>query len=87
MVISKAWDWQQVVNSRWDNPSEDSLYFLYRWKQKDFTNFLDLGCGKGRHSILFAENGFNVTAVDLSEYSVKKLKELSNNTQTLYFTM
>ncbi|MDR3626620.1 MAG: class I SAM-dependent methyltransferase [Ignavibacteriaceae bacterium] len=27
---------------------------------------LDLACGAGRHSILFAEKGFNVTAVDLS---------------------
>ncbi len=28
---------------------------------------IDLACGTGRHSILFAERGFNVTAVDLSE--------------------
>ncbi len=28
---------------------------------------IDLACGSGRHSILFAERGFNVTAVDLSE--------------------
>jgi len=27
---------------------------------------LDLACGAGRHSILFAEKGFDVTAVDLS---------------------
>ena len=79
MVNSKAWDWKKVNNSIWDNPSEDSYYFLHRWKQKGFNNFLDLGCGKGRHSILFAENGFNVTAVDLSDYSVRELKELSSN--------
>lgn len=28
---------------------------------------IDLACGYGRHSILFADKGFNVTAVDLSE--------------------
>lgn len=28
---------------------------------------IDLACGAGRHSMLFAEKGFNVTAVDLSE--------------------
>lgn len=27
---------------------------------------IDLACGAGRHSILFAEKGYNVTAVDLS---------------------
>ena len=29
-------------------------------------NILDLACGTGRHSILFANKGFRVTAVDLS---------------------
>ena len=28
---------------------------------------LDLACGAGRHSILFAKSGFDVTAVDISE--------------------
>jgi len=28
---------------------------------------LDLACGAGRHSILFAKNGFDVTAVDISD--------------------
>ena len=28
---------------------------------------LDLACGTGRHSIIFAQKGFNVTAVDLSD--------------------
>lgn len=28
---------------------------------------LDMACGTGRHSMLFAKNGFNVTAVDLSK--------------------
>ena len=28
---------------------------------------LDLACGAGRHSLLFAQNGFKVTAVDLSK--------------------
>ena len=28
---------------------------------------MDLACGAGRHSILFAKNGFDVTAVDISD--------------------
>jgi len=28
---------------------------------------LDLACGAGRHSILFAKNGFDVTGIDISE--------------------
>jgi cyclopropane fatty-acyl-phospholipid synthase-like methyltransferase len=32
---------------------------------------LDLACGAGRHSVLFAQKGFKVTAVDLSENLLK----------------
>ena len=42
---------------------------------------LDLACGTGRHSIIFAQNGFKVTAVDLSEkllgMAIKTAKENS----------
>ncbi len=39
------------------NPAEDS-------------NFLDLACGKGRHSIYINKKGYDVTGVDLSEKSI-----------------
>jgi len=31
------------------------------------SNILDMACGAGRHAIILARKGFNVTAVDLSE--------------------
>lgn len=31
------------------------------------SNILDMACGAGRHSIIFAKKGFNVTGIDLSE--------------------
>lgn len=44
---------------------------------------LDLACGAGRHSILFAKNGFDVTAVDISDNLLnvarKTAKELELN--------
>lgn len=36
---------------------------------------LDAGCGSGRDSIFFAESGFNVTGVDISEEAIKKARE------------
>lgn len=36
--------------------------------------FLDLACGKGRHSFYLAEKGFDVTGVDLSEQSILAAK-------------
>ncbi|OIO80111.1 hypothetical protein AUJ84_04550 [Candidatus Pacearchaeota archaeon CG1_02_32_132] len=36
---------------------------------------LDLGCGGGDHSVWFRDNGFEVSAVDLSEEMVKLARE------------
>ena len=37
-------------------------------------NLLDLACGRGRHSILLARKGYNVTGIDLSEAAIRKAK-------------
>ena len=42
-------------------------------------SFLDLACGKGRHSIYINKKGFNVTGVDLSEASIKTAQESTNS--------
>jgi SAM-dependent methyltransferase len=42
---------------------------------------LDLGCGIGRHAILFAESGFNVTAVDDSQKALDILREKASEIQ------
>lgn len=36
---------------------------------------MDLGCGLGRHSVLFAGQGLKTTAVDLSEEAIHFLKD------------
>jgi Methylase involved in ubiquinone/menaquinone biosynthesis len=38
-------------------------------------DFLDLGCGMGRHSILFGKNGFHVYCYDLSGEAVRSTRE------------
>lgn len=38
---------------------------------------LDLGCGEGKDSFFLAKQGFEVTAVDLSEEGIKKLKKFA----------
>lgn len=35
-----------------------------------FKDFLDLGCGLGRHAILFGESGFRVSCFDISENAI-----------------
>ena len=40
---------------------------------------LDLACGKGRHSIFLNSLGYDVNGVDLSEQSIKKASQSSND--------
>lgn len=75
MVDSKEWDWEKANKDIWIELCEESYYYAKKWKREGRKSVLDLGCGLGRHSILFAKNGFKVTSVDLSEYGVNYLKD------------
>jgi len=78
MVNSKGWNWNIVKDDEsciWKSPSIESYYLVNRWKSQDKKDFLDLGCGLGRHSILFGKNGFNVSCFDISKEAIKKTKE------------
>ncbi|MDF2438286.1 MAG: Methyltransferase type 11 [Bacteroidota bacterium] len=46
--------------------------------------FLDLACGKGRHSIFLNRHGFDVTGVDLSPESIKSASEFENEQLHFY---
>lgn len=41
------------------------------------SSILDLGCGEGQNAIYLAQNGFKVTAIDISKPGVDKLKEIA----------
>jgi SAM-dependent methyltransferase len=75
MIKSKEWKWAEVKDDFWKVPSEDVYYYASRWQNKNYKSFLDLGCGLGRHSILFAENGFDTYSFDLSQYGIEALKQ------------
>jgi 2-polyprenyl-3-methyl-5-hydroxy-6-metoxy-1,4-benzoquinol methylase len=42
---------------------------------KSESKILDMACGSGRHAIIFAKRGFDVTAVDLSQRLLSDAKE------------
>lgn len=78
MIKSKGWNWEIVKedeNCIWKNPSIESYYLLNRWKSQDKNSLLDLGCGIGRHSIMFGKNGFDVDCFDISEDAINKTKK------------
>ncbi len=75
MSISKAWNWKEEKSNIWLQPSEESYFIANTWKQRGVKKVLDLGCGLGRHSILFAKTGFQVSALDLSVDATNHLKK------------
>ena len=82
MIESKGWNWKIVTDNKaeyWKNPSIESYYLLNRWISQGKKDFLDLGCGLGRHSIMFGKNGFNVYCFDISEDAINKTREWAKN--------
>jgi len=78
MVDSKAWNWDIVKGDHekyWQEPAMESHYLINRWLSQGKRDFLDLGCGLGRHTVQFAKAGFNTSGFDLSEVSIKRTKE------------
>ena len=81
MIKSKAWEWEIIDGDKenpWKEPSIESYYLINRWLKQGKTDFLDLGCGLGRHTIQFARAEFNTFAFDLSEKSIHSSKEWSD---------
>ena len=73
MVESKGWEWEKVNQSPWLKPTDDVYYLANKWSEVGYQRVLDLGAGLGRHSIYFAKQGFQVSAIDLSEYGMEHL--------------
>ena len=74
--LSNSWDWESVKDiERWNEPSEEGHHYANVWSRNRNGSVLDLGCGLGRHSILFASHGLKVTAFDSSEYAVDELRK------------
>lgn len=69
-------DWSMVTDKTlWLTPCEESYYYVEKWRREGRKSVLDMGCGLGRHSILFAKNGFDVTALDISEEALSFLEK------------
>ncbi|MBR4555439.1 MAG: methyltransferase domain-containing protein [Ruminococcus sp.] len=78
------WDWDMVLNEgtekMWLEPCEESYYYAAKWHREGRKSVLDLGCGLGRHALLFAKCGFKVTAADISREAIDYLKKSCRET-------
>lgn len=67
--------WKNKWSNRIFKPANNFVRRAYKLiKVRNLRTLLDLGCGDGRDSIYFFNNGLQVTAVDFSKSGVEKLK-------------
>ena len=70
----RKWDQEYTEGAHWEKePSSFSKKFTQYISKGD--KVLDAGCGSGRDSFYLAENGFNVSGVDISAVAIKRAKE------------
>jgi len=82
MTESKGWEWNiefEDKESVWKNPALESYGIMNRWGSQGKKDFLDLGCGLGRHAILFGKNGFSVSCFDISKVGIDKTREWADS--------
>ncbi len=75
--------WERTYQSKADyfgqKPSEFGIGALKAFAVVGSKRIIDLGCGQGRDTFLFLENGLEVVAYDYSETSVRQVKEKARN--------
>jgi len=59
------------------NVNMATLYAPFLSYMPSYANILDAGCGSGRDTLFFSENGFRVTALDYSPALVKLASKLT----------
>jgi 2-polyprenyl-3-methyl-5-hydroxy-6-metoxy-1,4-benzoquinol methylase len=72
------WDkqWQiEESRSKWSVPEVFVTEIIPLLHQRKFTKVLDLGCGIGRHALFFAQNSFEVYALDASKHGLEFLEQ------------
>ena len=73
IVNLKGFNWA-VVQSPQLKPVDNCIYIANKWKESGHKYLLDLGTGLGRHAIYFSKQGFNVSAMDISDYAIQYLR-------------
>jgi SAM-dependent methyltransferase len=69
-------DYLDLYKHRDDTDASKIIKLLFKHiTLKKNAEVLDLACGNGRHSVLFARKGFNVTGIDLSKYLISCANE------------
>lgn len=77
-IQHKGWNWEQISTEYWEQISKEFFPVATDWSRR-FHSVLDIGAGKGRHAFFFAEQGLEVSAIDLSEESIRYIRQEAEN--------
>ena len=56
---------------RWTEVADELFSFTNAMRRRKLQRVYDLGCGVGRHTVFFAQQGFTVTASDVSPSAIE----------------
>jgi len=76
-MSKNAWDkiWGRASeDALWSLPDPDVEALIPRLREEGVVRVLDLGCGMGRHTVLFAAAGFETYATDASEQGIERCR-------------
>lgn len=72
----QGWKWEEVSDlDPWKKPDPFVFQLVHEMKRNNKNTLIrayDLGCGIGRHTVLFARAGFETHASDISPEAIKK---------------
>jgi tellurite methyltransferase len=74
MNHNQGWDWNRALAEmpgRWTEVADELFSFTNQMRQANCRRVYDLGCGAGRHSVFLAQQGFEVTASDISASAIE----------------
>lgn len=67
--------WSFWYSKKEETIDEEIPRLVHLFRIKNVSKILDLGCGTGRHTVYFAQEGFEVYGFDFSSYAVQRAKK------------
>ncbi len=79
-MASSTTNWESLwgddsVLTRWQEPYKDLVNLVPILQSAQYRRVLDLGCGAGRHIILFARSGFETYGIEETESGLSHCRE------------
>ena len=77
MTTGEGWDWNralQLMPGRWTEVADELYSFTGELHRRGCDSVYDLGCGAGRHTVFLAQQGFSVSASDISSSAIEQTR-------------